>query len=402
MKRPEVSVRGKNVPRSAIRKLVPLAKEREKTGVKIHKLNIGQPDVETPVEFWEGVRNFKEKVLAYAPSEGRPELIQSFVQYYNKLGFNITAEQLVVIMGGIEGVLFAILAVTDPGDEIIVAEPYYSNYLGVAAMAQVKFVAFTTTVESGYHLPGKAEIVKKITSRTKAILFASPGNPTGCVYTRQEMEMLAEIANEHGLFLLSDEVYREFTYDGEVATSILQIPGTEECAVVIDSVSKRYSACGARLGCIVSKNKEIISSVLANATVRLSASALDQVAIANCINVPDSYFAAVRNDYVERRDIVVNALNRMDDVVCRTPKGAFYVMAKLKGIDTEVFAKWLLTDFAEANETVMIAPGAGFYATEGLGRDEIRIAYVFKAPIMKRAMEVLCAGIRAFRQRGKA
>jgi len=399
MKRPEVSVRGKNVPRSAIRKLVPLAKEREKTGVKIHKLNIGQPDVETPVEFWEGVRNFKEKVLAYAPSEGRPELIKSFVQYYNKLGFNITAEQLVVIMGGIEGVLFAILAVTDPGDEIIVAEPYYSNYLGVAAMAQVKFAAFTTTVESGYHLPGKAEIVKKITSRTKAILFASPGNPTGCVYTRQEMEMLAEIANEHGLFLLSDEVYREFTYDGEIATSILQIPGTEECGVVIDSVSKRYSACGARLGCIVSKNKEIISSVLANATVRLSASALDQVAIANCINVPDSYFAAVRNDYVERRDIVVNALNSMDDVVCRTPRGAFYVMAKLKGIDTEVFAKWLLTDFAEANETVMIAPGAGFYATEGLGRDEIRIAYVFKAPIMKRAMDVLCAGIRAFRQK---
>lgn len=398
MKHPEVSTRGRNVPRSAIRKLIPLAKEREKTGVKIHKLNIGQPDVETPAEFWEGVRNFKEKVLAYAPSEGRPELIKSFVQYYNRLGFNITAEQLVVIMGGIEGVLFAILAVTDPGDEIIVAEPYYSNYLGVAAMAQVKFSAVTTTVENGYHLPAKGEIVRKITPRTRAILFASPGNPTGCVYTRQEMQMLADIANEHGLFLLSDEVYREFTYDGELATSILQIPGTEECGVVIDSVSKRYSACGARLGCIVSKNKEIISSVLANATVRLSAGTLDQVAIANCINVPDSYFDAVRKDYVERRDIVVGALSGMEDVVCRTPKGAFYVMAKLKGIDTEVFARWLLTDFAEANETVMIAPGAGFYATEGLGRDEIRIAYIYKAPIMKRAMEVLCAGIRAFRK----
>jgi aspartate aminotransferase len=401
MKSPEVSLRGQNVPRSAIRKLVPLAKEREKTGVKIHKLNIGQPDVETPAEFWEGVRNFKEKVLAYAPSEGRPELIKSFVQYYNKLGFDITAEQLVVIMGGIEGVLFAILAVSDPGDEIMVAEPYYSNYLGVAAMAQVKFVAFTTTAENGYHLPGKNEIVKKITARTKAILFASPGNPTGCVYTRKEMEMLAEIANEHGLFLLSDEVYREFTYDGETATSIMQIPGTEACGVIIDSVSKRYSACGARLGCIVSKNKDVISSVLANATVRLSAGALDQVAIANCINVPDSYFEAVRKDYVERRDIVVNALNGMENVVCRAPKGAFYVMAKLKGIDTEVFAKWLLTDFAYENETVMIAPGAGFYATEGLGRDEIRIAYVFKAPIMKRAMEVLCAGIHAFRQKNR-
>ncbi len=392
-----VSTRGKNVPKSAIRKLIPFAKEREKTGVKIIKLNIGQPDIETPEEFWQGVRDFKERVLAYAPSEGRAELVKSFVTYYNKYGITVTTSDIVVIMGGIEGILFALLAATDPGDEVIVAEPYYSNYLGVAAMAQVNFVAFTTTAENGYHLPAREEIVKKITPRTKAVLISSPGNPTGCVYTRKEMELLASIANEHGLFLISDEVYREFAYDGEEATSVMQIPGTEQCGIIIDSVSKRYSACGARLGCVVSKNKEFMASVLSLATVRLSAGTLDQVAIANCINTPDAYFEKVRKEYVERRDIVVKGLSAIPGVVCPSPKGAFYVMAKIKGVDTEEFAKWLLTDFADNNETVMIAPGAGFYATPGLGRDEIRIAYVFKAPVMKRAMEILAQAIQTFR-----
>ncbi|MFH0920600.1 MAG: pyridoxal phosphate-dependent aminotransferase [Fibrobacterota bacterium] len=393
-----LSERGKNVPKSAIRKLIPLSKETEKRGIKVHKLNIGQPDVETPDEYWQAVRNFKERTLAYAPSEGRPEFLASLVEYYRRYGIVVTADDMVVIQGGIEGVFFAILAVTDFGDEIIVAEPYYSNYIGCTAMAGVAFRSFTTTAETGYHLPPRDVIEKLVTPRTRAILVATPGNPTGCVYTRDEMAMLADIAKSHGLFLLSDEVYREFAYDGGVPVSVMQLPGMEQHGVIIDSVSKRYSACGARLGCLVSKNREFISAARAYATIRLSAATLDQIGIAACIRTPGAYFERVRADYVERRDIVVDAMNRVPDTVCPVPGGAFYAMVKIKGVNTEDFAKWLLTDFSYEGETVMIAPGAGFYATPGLGRDEIRIAYVWKADIMRRAMDVLSRGIVEYRK----
>jgi len=396
---PTISTRGQNVPKSAIRKLIPLSLETEKRGIRLIKLNIGQPDIETPEEFWTGVRNFKEKVLAYAPSEGRPEFVQSMVEYYRRANITLLPSEIVTVVGGIEGILLSIFAITDAGDEIIIPEPYYSNYVGVTSMADVKFVPFTTVAENGYHLPSRGAIEQLITPKTRAIMIASPGNPTGCVYTLAEMELIADIAKKHNLFVLSDEVYREFSYEGEPVTSILQIAGMEEHGILIDSMSKRYSACGARLGIIASHNSEFMAAVRAYATVRLSAPALDQVAIANCINTPESYFDFVRAEYRERRDIVINTLSAIEGVVCHKPGGAFYAMVKIKGIDTEDFAKWLLSDFSYEGETLLVAPGAGFYATKGLGQDEIRIAYVLKAPIMKRAMTILVKAIETYRKK---
>lgn len=394
----QLSERGVNVPASAIRALIPLSKDTESRGVHIHKLNIGQPDIETPPEFWAAVRDFKDRTLAYAPSEGRPEFLSSLVEYYGRYGIDVTADDLVVVQGGVEGILFAVLAVADPGDEILVTEPYYSNYGGVAAMADVTLRAVTTTLENGFHLPPREAIEALVTPRTRAILVASPGNPTGCVYTRDEMTMLAEIAQAHGLFFLSDEVYREFVYDGSVPVSALRLPGMEQNSVVIDSVSKRYSACGARIGCLVSRNRELIAAARAYANIRLSAATLDQIGIAACIHTPDTYFERVRADYIQRRDVVVAALSAVPDVLCPVPGGAFYAMVKIKGVDTDAFAAWLLTDFSHEGETVMVAPGAGFYATPGLGKDEIRLAYVWEADIMRRAMDVLVHGIAEYRR----
>ncbi|MBL8026411.1 MAG: pyridoxal phosphate-dependent aminotransferase [Fibrobacteres bacterium] len=395
---PSISLRGKNVPKSAIRKLIPFAKDAEKRGIKVHKLNIGQPDVETPQEFWDAVKTFKEKVLAYSPSEGRPEFIDAMIKYYAGHNINFKSDEIITIVGGIEGVLLTLFAVANPGDEIITPEPYYSNYVGITAMTDLKFVPITTTAEKGYHLPSAAEIESKITDKTRAILIASPGNPTGCVYTKEEMEMVAGIAIKHGIFVISDEVYREFAYNGEPVTSIMHIKGVEQHAILIDSMSKRYSACGARLGCIISHNKDFIDSVRAYATVRLSAPTLDQIGIAACINTPQSYFDKVKEDYKNRRDIVVDTMNGIKDVICPVPGGAFYAMVKIKGVDTEEFAKWLLTDFSFESETVLVAPGAGFYATPGLGRDEIRIAYIMNTAVMKRSMTVLAKAIEQYRK----
>jgi aspartate aminotransferase len=396
--KPAISLRGSNVPKSAIRKLIPFSKEAERNGLKVHKLNIGQPDVETPEEFWTAVKSFEEKVLAYSPSEGRPEYINAMVEYYKRHNINVSSDEIITTVGGIEGILITLFAVANPGDEIITPEPYYSNYVGVTEMADLKFVPITTTAENGYHLPSVSEIEKKISARTKAILIASPGNPTGCVYTREEMSMVASLAVKHGLFVISDEVYREFSYNGEPVTSIMHIKGVEKNAILVDSVSKRYSACGARLGCVISKNKELIDSVKAYVTVRLSAPTLDQIGIAACINTQASYFDKVREDYKNRRDVVVNAMNLISDVVCPSPGGAFYAMVKIKGVNTEVFAKWLLTDFSYENETVLVAPGSGFYSTPELGNDEIRIAYVLNVETMKRAMIVLSKAIESFRK----
>lgn len=399
-KTPLLSTRGLTVPKSAIRKLIPLAKEAEERGIKVLKFNIGQPDIETPSEFWEAIRNFDEKVLAYSPSEGRPEFLKALVKYYEKtIGIRFAEENIVVMVGGMEGLTFCLLAMAGPDDEIIIPEPFYSNYQGITAMTQVKFVTFTTYAENGYHLPERSVIEKLITPRTRALMIASPGNPTGCVYTRQEMEMIAQIAKDHNLFVLSDEVYREFSYDGEPVTSILQIPGMDMHGVIMDSVSKRYSACGARLGAVISRNKAFMDVMRAYATVRLSAPTLDQIGIANCVNTPDSYFDNVKREYVRRRDTVVNAFKNAPDVICRSPGGAFYAMVKIKGVDTEDFAKWLLTDFNDKGETVLIAPGSGFYITPGMGRDEIRIAYVLKEEIMKRGMTILVKAIEAYRAR---
>jgi aspartate aminotransferase len=394
----EASTRGKTIPRSAIRKLIPVAREAEARGVKVIKLNIGQPDIETPKEFWDAVRSFPEKVLAYAPSEGRPELLKALADYYRRFNIPLTEQDMVVTTGGIEGVLYALMAAADPGDEIVIPEPYYSNYIGVAAMAQVKFVPFTTTIDNGYHLPERSAIEKLITPKTRAILFASPGNPTGCVYTADEMKTLSDIGRDHGLFVLSDEVYREIVMDGPPATSILNIPGADQYGVIIDSVSKRYSACGARIGCIASKNKSFMDAVRALATVRLSAPALDQIGIAASVYAPKAYTENINNEFKMRRDVVVKALNAVEEVVCNNPEGAFYTMARIKGVDCEDFARWLLTGFNDNGETVLVSPGRGFYATPGLGADELRIAFVFRTGIMERAMEILAKGIRQYRK----
>jgi len=398
MTRLSISQRGNNMPVSAIRKLIPLAQAAKARGVRVIHLNVGQPDIETLPEFWEAVRNFPERTLAYAPSAGRPECIEGLLKYYAHFDIELTPKQVIVTAAGCEALLFALLACADVGEEVIIPEPYYSNYNGLAAMTGVRLVPFTTRAEDGYRLPPRQEIERLVGERTRAILYSSPGNPTGVIYTRDEIAMLGSIARAHGLFLLADEVYREFTYDGQSATSVLHIPGLEEHAIVLDSISKRYSACGARIGCIVSRNTDFMDAILKLAMVRLSAPALDQIGAAACMHAPPDYFDHVRDEYTRRRDIVVERMNRVEGVICPRPAGAFYAMVKIEGVDTEDFARWLLTDFEQDGETVMVAPGAGFYGTPGLGRNEIRIAYVLETKALSRAMDLLAAAIRRYRQ----
>ncbi|MBL7063775.1 MAG: pyridoxal phosphate-dependent aminotransferase [Anaerolineae bacterium] len=386
------------MPMSAVRKLVPLAQAAKGRGMRVIHLNVGQPDIETPPEFWEAVRNFPERTLAYAPSAGRPECIEGLIEYYARFDIELSPEQVVVTTAGCEALLFALLACGDPGDEIILPEPYYSNYNGLAAMTGLRLVPFTTRAEDGYRLPPREVIERLVGERTRAILYSSPGNPTGVVYTRDEVAMLGEVAREHNLFLLADEVYREFTYDDQIATSAFHIPGLEEHAVMLDSISKRYSACGARIGCVVSRNAAFMKAILKLAMVRLSAPALDQIGAAACVRTPPAYFDRVRVEYTRRRDIVFERLNRIEGVICPKPAGAFYAMARIEGVDTEDFARWLLTDFEQDGETVMVAPGAGFYGTPGLGRDEIRIAYVLETETLARAMDLLATAIRRYRR----
>jgi aspartate aminotransferase len=398
MTEPSLSRRSTGLPMSAVRKLVPLAQAAQARGVRVIHLNVGQPDIETPPEFWEAVRNFPERTLAYAPSVGRPEYIEALLDYYARFDIELAPEQIVVTTAGCEALLFALLACGDVGDEIILPEPYYSNYNGLAAMTGLRLVPFTTRAEDGYRLPSREVVERLVGERTRAILYSSPGNPTGVVYTRDEVAMLGEIARTRGLFLLADEVYREFTYDGQIATSALHISGLEEHAVVLDSVSKRYSACGARVGCVVSHNAAFMKAILKLAMVRLSAPALDQIGVAACVRTPPEYFDGVRAEYTRRRDIVFERMNRIEGVICPKPAGAFYAMARIEGVDTEDFARWLLTDFEQDGETVMVAPGAGFYGTPGLGRDEIRIAYVLETGTLSRAMDLLAMAIRRYRR----
>jgi len=392
-----LSLRSTEMPMSAVRKLVPLAQATKARGVRVIHLNVGQPDIETPPEFWEAVRNFPEHTLAYAPSAGRTEYIEALLDYYARFDIELAPEHIVVTTAGCEALLFALLACGDAGDEIILPEPYYSNYNGLAAMTGLRLVPFTTRAEDGYRLPSRQVIERLVGGRARAILYSSPGNPTGVVYTLDEVATLGEIARAHGLFLLADEVYREFTYDGQTATSALHIPGLEQHAVVLDSISKRYSACGARVGCVVSRNVSFMRAILKLAMVRLSAPALDQIGAAACVRTPPAYFDRVRVEYTHRRDLVFECLNRIEGVICPRPAGAFYAMARIEGVDTEDFARWLLTDFEQDGETVMVAPGAGFYGTPGLGRDEIRIAYVLETVALSRALDLLATAIRRYR-----
>ncbi len=384
---------------SPIRKLVPIADEVKKQGKKVSHLNIGQPDIETPKEFFEPIKKFDDDVLAYAHSQGIPELIESFIKYYKKHNINFEKDEIIVTNGGSEALMFSLIVTCNYGDEILVPEPFYTNYNGFCSMAGVNVVPITTKAENGFHLPEKDEIVSLITPKTKAILIASPGNPTGRVYDKNEIYMLRDIVKEHDLYIIADEVYKEFVYDGLEFTSFAHIEDIADRVILTDSISKRYSACGARIGCIASKNKDLIKQVMKLAQGRLCVATLEQLGAANLINVPDSYIEKVKAEYLRRRDVVYNALQKMDGVICEKPHGAFYVIAKLPVVDAEDFVVWMLKEFEINNETVMMAPAEGFYATEGLGKDEVRISYCLNVDSLEKAMNILNEGLKAYPHR---
>lgn len=381
---------------SPIRKLAPIASSAKAKGIKIYHLNIGQPDIKTPKVFFEAVKNFNNEVLEYAVSPGLPELISSLQQYYTTYNMDFESDEILVTNGGSEALLFALMATCDPKDNILVPEPFYSNYNGFSQSINVNITPITTKAEEGFHLPSKEKIQSLITSKTRAILISNPGNPTGTVYTKKELYMISEIAKENDLWIISDEVYREFVYDGLEYTSFGNIKEVEDRVIIIDSVSKRYSACGARIGSIASKDKTLIAEMLKLCQGRLCVSTLDQVGSVELYNTPSSYFTEVNNEYKNRRDVLYNELIKVKGVICKKPAGAFYIVAKLPIENAEDFVIWMLTDFNKDGETVMACPAEEFYATPGLGRDEIRLAYVLKEDDLHKAAIILKEGLEKY------
>lgn len=381
---------------SPIRKLAHIASSAKAKGIKIYHLNIGQPDIKTPKVFFEAVKNFNNEVLEYAVSPGLPELIYSLQQYYTTYNMDFESDEILVTNGGSEALLFALMATCDPKDNILVPEPFYSNYNGFSQSINVNITPITTKAEEGFHLPSKEKIQSLITSKTKAILISNPGNPTGTVYTKKELYMISEIAKENDLWIISDEVYREFVYDGLEYTSFGNIKEVEDRVIIIDSVSKRYSACGARIGSIASKDKTLIAEILKLCQGRLCVSTLDQVGSVELYNTPSSYFTEVNNEYKNRRDVLYNELIKVKGVICKKPAGAFYIVAKLPIENAEDFVIWMLTDFNKDGETVMACPAEDFYATPGLCRDEIRLAYVLKEDDLHKAAIILKEGLEKY------
>lgn len=385
----KVSDRISKMQFSPIRKLTPYCEEAESRGIKVYHLNIGQPDIFTPETFNQGIKNYKDKVLKYVSSTGINELIESFIKYYKEWNIEFDKNEMLITNGGSEAILFAVMSITDPGDNILIPEPFYTNYNSFLELASVKVNPFITKAEDGFHLPKKDIILDKINDRTKAILITNPGNPTGTVFTYKEIEMLCQIALEKNLYIISDEVYREFVYDNLKYTSPLFFENVRDRVILIDSISKRYSACGARIGLLASKNDEVINQALKICQSRLCVATIEQLAAANLINTNKEYFIDVKNEYENRRNIMYNGLKEIPGVICEKPSGAFYIVAKLPVKDAEDFSKWLLTDFSHNNETVMVAPAAGFYSTKGLGSDEIRISYCLKAEDLKASVKLL-------------
>lgn len=394
---PALSRRTQRFPVSPVRRLTPLADEAKRAGKKVYHLNIGQPDIHTPRGFFLDLDHAPE-VLAYNPSQGTLATRQALCAYYARHGIALDPDQVAITLGGSEAITMALLLTCNPGDELIVPEPFYANYRSFALIAGVTLVPVACSPERGFHLPERAHISAQITSKTKAILFCSPGNPTGVVYGRGEMERLRDVALEHGLYLISDEVYREFVYDGLEHVSLFELEGVEECGILVDSISKRFSACGARLGCLASRNPEVNLAAIKYAQARLSPPALSELGLIQLLNAPD-YEAQVRSivaRFAARREVLFAGLKGIPGVTCSKPEGAFYVVAKLPVEDSQAFASWLLSDFDQDGETLMLAPASGFYLTPGLGRDEVRIAYVLNRVALKRALEVLRAGLKAY------
>lgn len=383
---------------SPIRRLRPYADKARDMGKHVYHLNIGQPDIKTPQELVDAVKNIDLEVLAYGPSDGLTEYRRALPEYYARHGIRLKPEEIMVTTGGSEAILFTFLTLCDPGDEIIIPEPFYTNFGGFARMAGVKLVPITASLEEGFTLPPISQFESRVTDRTKAIMVCNPGNPTGHVYSRQDLEELAELVERKDLFLIADEVYREFVYDGLKHTSVLTLTGIEERVVMVDSISKRYSACGARIGFLVSRNQSIMASALKLGQSRLCPPHIEQVAAMAAIATPESYMAEVLKEYEKRRDIVTDALENTEGVLYSHPHGAFYIIARLPVESAEEFAIFLLTEFDIDGQTVMFAPAEGFYATEGLGRNEIRIAYVLNEQDLRKAMRILKEGLVAYRK----
>ena len=393
---PKISTRGQHMPESPIRKLAPMADAAAQRGTKFYYLNIGQPDIESPASALDAVKRSDLRVLEYSPSAGFASYRKGLANYYQGIGLDVEASDVIVTTGGSEALSFAMGSMLDPGDEVIIPEPYYANYFGFAQALGAKVVSVPSSIESGFALPPIAELEARITPRTKAVLVCNPGNPTGYVYHRDELEALRDMALKHDLFVIADEVYREFVYDGAEAISVLSLAGLEQHAVLIDSVSKRYSMCGARIGCMVSKNTELMATAMKFAQARLSPPTYEQIAAEAALATPASYFEAVNAEYRARRDTLVRRLNAIAGVFCPTPRGAFYAVAQLPVDDAETFCRWMLEEFSHEGATVMMAPAAGFYAKRSLGKRQVRLAYVLKQSDLERAMDALERGLAAY------
>lgn len=395
----KISQRAVNMPSSPIRKLVPYALEAKKKGRKVYHLNIGQPDIETPQSALDELKNINLKVLEYSLSEGNAEYRKALTDYYHSIGFNdLTTDNFIVTNGGSEALNIALSTLCDDGDEIIIPEPYYANYNGFSNHINVKVVAVPSSIQDGFALPSMEEFEKKITPKTRAILICNPGNPTGYLYTKEELQKLAEIALKHNIVIISDEVYREYVYDGEKQTSMLEFPELAENCIIIDSESKRYSMCGVRIGFMVTRSKTIYDASMKFAQARLSPVLLGQIIATKAHQNDTEYINSVREEYTKRRNLLVELLNDIPNVICPTPKGAFYCVAELPIDDAEKFAQWLLEEFEDQNETVMVAPAGGFYSNPELGKKQVRIAYVLKEEDLRRSVELLKIAIEKYNQ----
>ncbi|PWT77299.1 MAG: aspartate aminotransferase [Bacteroidetes bacterium] len=384
----QISQRGQQMPPSPIRKLVPYAEAAKKKGMHVYHLNIGQPDIETPAPILDAVRHFNFTVLEYSHSAGNESYRKKLVKYYQRVGIDVDYTQILVTTGGSEAILFGLMSCLDAGDEVIIPEPYYANYNGFAVAAGIFVKPITSYIESGFALPSMAAFEKAITPKTKAIMICNPNNPTGYLYSRDEMETLKQICLKNDLFLFADEAYREFCYEG-THTSAMHMSGVEDHVVLVDTISKRYSACGGRIGALVTKNREVLDTVLKFAQARLSPPSFSQILGEAAVDLPSNYFDTTKAEYKKRRDVMVARLNAMDGVFCPKPGGAFYAIARLPIDDADHFCQWLLESFSYQNQTVMLAPASGFYGTEGLGKTQVRLAYVLNTESLNKAMDCL-------------
>ena len=390
------SERGLQMPASPIRKLAPYADAAKARGIEIFHLNIGQPDVASPQEFWDAINNANLKVLEYCPSNGLAELRKGMAESYAAMGIDVTQDQILVTTAGSEAIIFAMMSCLDPGDEIIIPEPMYANYIGFARFAGIEVVPITTRIEEDFALPPVEAFAEKIGPRTKAIIVCNPGNPTGTIYSDAQLEGLRDLALKHDLFVIADEVYREFNYSGRPVKSVLQLEGLDDRAIMIDSVSKRYSLCGARIGFMVCRNREINETALKYAQARLSPPTLEQIGIIGALKTPQSYFDEVRAEYKKRRDVITRRISQIPGAICPKIEGAFYATVQLPIDDADVFCQWLLEHFEHNGKTVMMAPATGFYETPGLGKSQVRIAYVLNEQRLEEAMDCLELGVRAY------